>query len=255
MILQIEIQRRFDFEELQGRLRKVHLRGFPHIKIYGVSEISIVSMTPREIKQNVFTPQPSVYTPELEKVARLAELFNEQGVDIFRLEGGIDYLAIDENGQQTEWTLTPPIVESMVLPCCPGKGLDYALRISPELKKVMDAGGHAQNPELKELNFQEYETRAYKPILQICDGSHRIESGARREGAQNLIVISNPVLGFPYYAAPKPYRLVHEEAERIEEKLDKTHILTAPAHKLLYRLFPSGGIKSGDVRPTKQVFL
>lgn len=255
MIQQIEIQKRFDFKELEERLRKVHLRGFEHIKIYEKSDISLVSMAPEEIIQRVFTPQPSVYNQELKKVSKLAELFQQQGIDIFTLDGGIDYIAIDERGEQTEWTLTPPVIESMVLPHYPGMGLDYSLRISPELRRMMNDQGHRQNPEIKQLNFPEYSKNSNQTILQICDGSHRIESGIRTGKAQNLIVISNTAFGFPYYAAPKPYHLVHEEQERIEEKSDKTHILTNPAHKLLYRLFPSGGIKSGTIRPTKQAFL
>lgn len=255
MIQQIEIQKRFDFRELEERLRKVHLRGFEHVKIYEKSEISLVSMSPEEIRKNVFTPQPSVYTQELKKVSRLAELFQQQGIDIFSLDGGIDYIAIDEKGEQTEWTLTPPVIETMVLPHFSGRGLDYSIIISPELRRLMRDGGHRQNSELKELNFPEYEQNSHQMIMQICDGSHRIESGIRTGKPQKIIVIKNVCSGFPYYAAPKPYCLVHEEAERIEEKLDKTHILTAPAHKLLYRLFPSGGIKSGTIRPTKQAFL
>ena len=91
-------------------------------------------------------------------------------------------------------------------------------------------------------------------VPEICDGSHRIEVGKRKGLVQNILMIDTPKHGFPYYAAPKPYSCIHEEPERDENKIDKTHILTSPGHKMLYRLFPSGGINSGTVRPTKEKF-
>ena len=68
---------------------------------------------------------------------------------------------------------------------------------------------------------------------------------------QTLLFIDGVTPGFPYYAVPKPYRDVHEEPLRDEDKLDKTHILTSPGHKQLYRIFPTGGINTGNLRPSK----
>ena len=58
--------------------------------------------------------------------------------------------------------------------------------------------------------------------------------------------------GYPYYAAPQPYSSVNVAQVRDQDGINtKIHVLQDPAHKSLYRLFPSGGIKSGDVRPEK----
>jgi hypothetical protein len=69
----------------------------------------------------------------------------------------------------------------------------------------------------------------------------------RRKKWQTMVILSSPQRGFPYYAAPKPYSSVHEELD--SEQSDKTHVLTSPGHKLLYRAFPTGGIRNGNVRP------
>jgi len=44
------------------------------------------------------------------------------------------------------------------------------------------------------------------------------------------------------------YHFVHIEPKRDDGKSDKTHVVITPGHKLLYRLFPSGGLYTGDVR-------
>ncbi len=253
MISRIEITNRFGINELDARLRRVQLRGFPNVRAYEKSDITIQRFTPTRIASEVFTPQPSVYAPELKKVEEIAALFQQQGVDIFRLDGGVDYVAFDEKGEATEWTVVPPVVEVARIRHLEGMGLDFDSFIGPELRAVMREKGYRPNPELGQLNHPEYpNTGAATDVLEICDGSHRIEVARRRIINQHVLVIGNTAPGFPYYAAPKPYRLVHVEQVRDEERLDKTHILTNPGHKTLYRVFPTGGIKSGNIRPTKE---
>ena len=41
-----------------------------------------------------------------------AEFFAGSGVDITRLTGGFDYVAVDEHGERAVWTLIPPVVDS-----------------------------------------------------------------------------------------------------------------------------------------------
>jgi hypothetical protein len=254
MLEKIEIQHELDFQEICSRLRKVSLRGFPNVNIYKNSKIEIDSISPLGV-MGLFTPQPSVYAPILNRIKRLSDLFSEKGIDIFQLQGGYDYLATDETGEITEWTLIPPIVEVLPIKFNSDRGLDYTKDVGAELIYLMREKGYRLNPELQDLDYPEYGRFKGKTMLipEICDGSHRVEAGSKK-GLQNLIFITSPEKGFPYYAAPKPYSCVHEEPERDEDKSDKTHVLTSPGHKLLYRLFPSGGILSGTVRPTKEKF-
>jgi hypothetical protein len=64
-----------------------------------------------------------------------------------------------------------------------------------------------------------------------------------------MLFISGMTEGFPYYAVPQPYSNV-TLMEKRDDTLPETkiHIVEAPGHKDLYRLFPSGGIMSGEVR-------
>ncbi len=256
VVKKIEIVKRFGFQELEERLRKVSLRGFPNVRAYESSNIMIRTMTPEHIRQQIFTPQPSVYATDLNKISQIAEIFSGFAADIFNLKGGIDYVAYDENGEATEWTMIPPVVEVLPIRFGLEKGLDYSESIGDELKRLMQEKGYSINPELQNLDYPEYQKfrGQAKRIPEICDGSHRIELGVRKNLSQNILFMDYVKEGFPYYAAPKPYSCIHEEPERVEEKIDKTHVLTSPGHKLLYRLFPSGGINSGNVRPLKQKF-
>ncbi len=255
MLEKIEILNEFGFGELCSRLRKISLRGFPNIKIYERADIKIKALNPGQIRSEIFTPQPSVYLTELNKVSQVYEMFLKKGIDIFQLDGGVDYLSY-ENKETKEWTITPSVVEILPIKFGLEKGLDYSESIGDKLKTVMREKEYVINQEVEKLDFPEY--RRFRgetvKIPEICDGSHRIESAIRKGLEQNLLFIDSPVKGFPYYATPKPYNCIHEEPERIEEKIDKTHVLTSPGHKVLYRLFPSGGINSGNVRPLKEKF-
>lgn len=250
----IEIQKSFDLEELTQKLRNVKLKGFPDINIYKNSKIEIESYTPETIKQNIFTPQPTIYRPNLNRIDQMTKLFADQGIDIFKLKGGVDYIAHDENGEQTQWTIIPPVVEIIKTKFTNGK-IDYTNFIAEALKKELENKGHKLNPELNTLKFKEYEkflnlNTCAIPI--ICDGSHRVHAALEKGLEQHILVIEGQKEGYPYYAAPKPYSEVHVEPERPEGGgHDKTHVLTEPGHKLLYRLFPTGGILSGTLRPGK----
>jgi len=255
-VKKIEIKKQVTFGELEGRLRTVSLRGFPDVRIYENADIQIRCLTPKKVRKEIFTPQLSVYRPQLEHLGKVADLFSQEGIDIFRLNGGFDYEAHDENGEVTEWTILPSVVEVLPFKFGLDGGLDYSGLIGEKLRAVMEEKGYQLNPEVEELDYPEYEEFRGRTVLipEICDGSHRIEAGIRRGLEQNILFIDRVAPSFPYYAAPKPYSVIHEEPERVEEKLDKTHVLTSPGHKVLYRLFPSGGINSGNVRPLKEKF-
>lgn len=256
VVKKIEILRELDFDEVCSRLRKVSLRGFSDVRIYENSFIKLRTLSPEQVREEIFTPQPSVYLTELNKISQIDEIFSKSEIDIFKLNGGFDYLAFNEKDEVTEWTIIPSVIEVLPIKFNLEKGLDYSEFIGKELKELMKERGYSLNPEVQDLDFPAYEKYRGKTakIPEICDGSHRIELAIRKDLEQNLLFIDSPVKGFPYYAVPKPYNCIHEEPERIEEKIDKTHVLTAPGHKVLYRLFPSGGINSGIVRPLKEKF-
>lgn len=248
----IEIDNEVRSVELDARLRNVRLRGFPKVKIYEGADIEIKNVGSGWLRKNIFTPQPSVYEKGyLDRIRKLAKLFGQKGIDIFHLTQGYDYTATDSESVRTAWTLVPPVVECVPIRFVPGGGLDYSGLIGRELLEAMKRSGHELNPALKDLSFEEYkrfEGRTAVSVPLICDGSHRIHAGLEGEN-QNVLFIDEPRQGYPYYAAPKPYSGVHVESERPEGGGgDKTHIITSPGHKDLYRLFPSGGIRSGDVR-------
>jgi len=257
MLEKIKIQHELGFDEVCERLKNVRLRGFPETKIYEYADITIRPFSSREVKEKLFTPQPSVYKPILENISQLENLFSKKGIDIFSLEGGVDYIATDENREETEWTLIPPVVEVLPIHFMRKGGLDYSSLVGLELSSLMEEKGYQFNPEVIELYYPEYgEFKGTTvKIPEICDGTHRIEFGVRKGLVQNILMIDSPKSGSPYYAAPKPYSLVHVIEDRPDGGgKDKTHILTSPGHKTLYRLFPSGGINSGTLRPAKKKF-
>ncbi len=251
MIKKLQILDEIPFSELVQKLKRVTLKGFPQIKIYEDALISIKSFSPQQVQQELFTPQPTVYRKGfLDRVNQLADIFSHYGINIFKLTGAYNYVATDENNIETVWTLMPPVVE--LIPFCPlyNNGLDYSEMFDPELRKILQQNGHSLNPELLALNYPEYQKfSGLTQVPIICDGSHRVHAAFEKNITQHVIKIDAPKKGFPYYAAPKPYSKVHVEEERTDKLVsDKTHVVTEPGHKLLYRLFPTGGILTGDVR-------
>ncbi len=252
----IEIKQVLDIRTLDARLRNVKLKGFPDVAIYKPADIEIKSFSPEQIRKDIFTPQPRVYRTFIEGINQMAEMFKKHGINMFCLTEGVDFAAHYQDGKTADWTLIPPVVETIDVGFNPEGGLDYTHAIGPELREAMERDKHQINPELALLNFPEFERfreqEGVHAIMNICDGSNRIHAALEKGLTQHLLVIDGTQPGFPYYAAPKPYRIVHVEPERTSgEGSDKTHVLTEPGHKKLYRLFPSGGILTGDVRPDK----
>ena len=248
VLKKIEIDHELNFGELSRRLKEVRLRGFPEIKVYEDSNFWMERFSPEEVKERIFTPQPSIYLPILKRIKIMAEMFSKKGIDIFNLNGGYDYFAFDDLGERTLWTIIPPIVERRPIGINLYGNFDFSGLFSEELKKQVEEKGFKINPELKDLSVDGNSTVWMDTI---CDGSHRIHHSVRNNLSQRILMIDHTKEGYPYYALPKPYSHVHEEEERIEEKIDKLHILDSPGHKSLYRLFPSGGIHSGDIRSKK----
>ena len=246
--IKIEITKEIPFageeDSLETRLRKVALRGFPHIKIYENAVFEQVFLRPEEIAANLQTPQPPVYKGSLERVAQLAELFRQKGIDILNLDRAYDFVATSASGQETRWTMIPPIVERFNIPRHASGGFDYAPLIGDELRAFLQKDGLNINPAAQNLPYIN-ESGVYDIIN---DGSHRVHHGLTNGGIK-VIRITGMKSGFPYYAAPQSFSSVRVVLEANEETTKmKVHIVQEPAQKLLYRLFPSGGIMSGEVR-------
>ena len=250
-VLKINIEREIPFfgfgDSLENRLRKVSLRGFPNIKIYKNAVFELSTLTSKDIIKKLYTPQPTVYRTHLNRIKVLHDLFKEQGIDILNLNKAYDFISISEGETETEWTILPPIVERFFIPRTPDRKLDYESLIGMEVIELLNKQDLWLNPELQKISYTS-KTNMYNLIN---DGSHRIHYGFENGGIK-IITAESMIKGFPYYAAPQPYSSVKIVPERNQKAIEmKVHVLEDPAHKSLYRLFPSGGIKSGDIRPEK----
>ena len=251
MLEKLEIEREFDFSELCQRLDRVQLRGFPGVCVYAGANKEIRRLK-AEVREVLDTPQPIVHQSFIDRINRMAQLFLEKGIDIFSLKGGVDYTAFDETGQATRWTIIPPVIECFKLFFDRG-GIDYDLAIGEQLRSFMVEKGFSLNPQLRDPRLSLGRSHGYNDINIINDGSHRVHAAYLAGKSQNLLFASQLNPGFPYYAAPQRYSEVMVLPERPPEGAKgKIHILTDPGHKALYRVFPTGGIHSGDVRPEKK---
>lgn len=232
-------------DSLVNRLRKVSLRGFPNVKIYENSEFEPKVMSKEEVFSNLQIPQPNIYKEKLNRIENLYRLFIEQGINIFNLDYAYDFISISESGEETQWTMIPPIVEQFRMPKNYNGTFNYGHLIGEELKKTIQEKGYIINPDIHEINYP----RSDDLFNEINDGSHRIHCAIENNFPIKVIIIKNVTFGFPYYAIPFEYSNVRLIEKRDDsEKETKIHIIDPPGHKELYRLFPSGGIMTGSVR-------
>lgn len=253
----IEIVREIPFDgtgdTLFNRLRQVRLRGFPDLRIYKKAKFNVKGIWANDIPNEICTPQTRVYkNPNLERIARLDELFLEKGIDITLLGSAYDYIASDSEGNETEWTIMPPIAERFRIPFTEDGNLDYTKMIGKRLQRALNEKGVGMNPELVGMSHPGNEDGE---VVLINDGSHRIHYGHKKGHVINILIAERMVKGYPYYAAPQDYNVTEfatrDEAVNLPET--KVHIVESPAHKDLYRLFPSGGIMCGGVRSDKKL--
>ncbi|MDP3882371.1 MAG: hypothetical protein Q8Q31_05835 [Nanoarchaeota archaeon] len=248
-VVSIQITKKIPFfgqgDTLENRLRQVKLRGFPNVKIYENANFALDFLTKPQIEKRLHTPQPSVYQKNLEVVRNLADLFAKEGIDILNLEMAYDFTARSSTGEETEWTMIPPIVERFHVPRHASGGLNYESLIGAELARSLKEQGLELNAEL--LNVPHTSESGVFDL--INDGTHRIHFGYMNGGVK-ILRVEGMTPGYPYYAAPKSYSEVKMALEPTPETTAmKVHIVESPAQKQLYRLFPSGGIKTGEVRP------
>ncbi len=246
----IEIVKEVSFfgpgDSLVNRLRNVSLKGFSDVKIYKDASFSFRDLSSLDIMGSLYTPQPHVYRDKLNRVSKLRELFLGNGVDILHLNNAYDFIAHDENGVQTNWTMIPPVVESFGIPMDSDGRFDYDSLIGGRLKGKLNDAGLGINPDVANVPYDVKEGEAFNLIN---DGSHRIHCGVESGDGAKVLSIADMTEGFPYYAVPQSYSNVKVMETRNQDSIEtKVHIVDAPGHKALYRLFPSGGIISGDVR-------
>lgn len=245
----IEIINEFPFfgvgDTLESRLRNVKLRGFPNVKIYENSRFELKQLASKEIKKQLQTPQLNIYQTHLSRIGVLDLLFQGEGIDILHLTKAYDFMAISESGEVTEWTMIPPITERFYLPMTEDEIVSYNDLIGDELKSKLEEKNLGINPQIFNMKHPTMEGW----VTEINDGSHRVHFGLKAGRGVTVLVAENIKPGFPYYAVPQSYSNVKElEKEDPYAPETKIHVVDAPGHKDLYRLFPSGGIMSGAIR-------
>ncbi|MBI3334544.1 hypothetical protein HYZ97_03590 [Candidatus Pacearchaeota archaeon] len=232
-------------DSLANRLRKVYLRGFPDVKIYQHAEFTDEFIPAEQIPQRLHTPQPNVYQSHLTRIEQLAALFQKQGIDITNLTHAYDFIAQTADGQETLWTMLPPVVERWHIPAKLGK-LNYESLFGEQLKAHIASQGFGINPEAQALTH----TSTSGIFDLVNDGIHRVHYGFITKKGMRVFRIANLTPGFPYYAAPQAYASIQILPEANEQGTQmKVHVVQSPGQKALYRYFPSGDIHSGDVRP------
>jgi hypothetical protein len=233
---------------LEGRFKEVGLRGFPNVKIYENASFSYPRYDLAKTKAILSTSQPHVHQTYLDRINKLDELFQTEGVDIFNLDHAYDYVALNNEGRPTEWTMLPPIVEVFHIPRHIRGGFDYTALVGPDLKKSLTENSWSLNDAARSAAYHQ-PTGLYHLIN---DGTHRIEAALQSGHDITVVEIRDITPGFPYYAIPQPYDSVRVFPDDVTSEDLKIHVVNAPAHKQLYRLFPSGGIQSGTVRPPRK---
>lgn len=236
-----------DGDTLETRLKQVTLRGFPKVTIYKDASFAIKKMSPPEVERDLYTPQPHVYRDHLNRVAKTAELFANEGINIYYLENAYDYIARDDSGTETTWTMLPPVIETFRIPQHKNGGFDYVSLVGTELANVLQQNNWHLEPATRTTPYHN-QTDVFNLIN---DGSHRVHAGVETGDGITILQITNITPGFPYYAVPQHYSHVKVFPKKDDSTDLKVHVVTSPGHKQLFRVFPSGGILSGDVRPPR----
>lgn len=95
-------------EQLLERLKKTRLQGFGRPFIYETAELSIrEAMDPRALAP----AQRFVLTPGIEAIEALASEFQQHGIDVFGLRGGILFWTDSADGEQDAIPFIPPVIE------------------------------------------------------------------------------------------------------------------------------------------------
>lgn len=261
-LLDVKDVTEFSFEELYARLRKVPLNPQGSLKepdgslvsVYKTAKFEPVKMSPEEVKQKLFTPQPIVYQERLDFLNALRDKFKELGYeDPLQLTKCYDFTSVylDDRGVEKEelWTIMPPIIEVNQYPIFAEevKGfLDY----SEYQENLPD--GHGINPELEQKNYRDVQLDVAFPI--ICDGFHRVAAALDRNIPVTVLYVYGSDQRFPYYGSPKPVSELHKLQSRTDKyenvKGKKEYVVAKPNHKSLYRHFPTAGIHCGGIRPS-----
>ena len=100
-------------EELLGRLKKTRLQGFGQPFIYEHSGLSIIEA----VEPHTLAPaQRFVLTSGIEAIVSLAGEFEQHGIDIFGLRGGVLFWTGDADAEQDAIPFIPPVIEESIEP-------------------------------------------------------------------------------------------------------------------------------------------
>jgi hypothetical protein len=235
-------------DTLENRLRKVSLRGYEDVAVYKDASIQVTHLDTDTVEKTLYTPQPHLHTPYLDRVNQLAELFREVDINIFQLEKAYDYVATSITGEETMWTMLPPVIEEFDIPQHPDGGFNYLPLIGKEVATSLTQNNWELNPAAAHADYH----NTSSTFSLINDGSHRVHAGVLNGGGITILKISGMTPGFPYYAIPQHYSTIRVFENRDESEDLKIYVISSPGQKQLYRLFPSGGIMSGGVRPPRE---
>ncbi len=98
----------YNFSELENRLRNVHIKDKPEVKIYKNASIKLwKGVNPEEIH----ICQYYARRQDLEEITSCREALLPFGVDIFKLLGFVRVFSKKENGQIQVFDVLPPVVE------------------------------------------------------------------------------------------------------------------------------------------------
>lgn len=93
--------------ELLARLRQVPLMEQPEVKIYHQTLISLECIHTNCLRP----PQNYIWLAELRKVQELRWSLQEQGYNMFHLNGFVSYTVREASGELVEYDLYPPVIE------------------------------------------------------------------------------------------------------------------------------------------------
>lgn len=226
---------------LENRLREVVLDGFTDVKIYGEAKFSLRRLTKDQIREEVSTPQPYVFSDCLDRQRQLKDLFAAKGIDISNLTAAYNYQALSTAGKESLWTLIPPILEEIVFDVNGGT-FDYFPLLDSRVVDLMEKSNANLNQKINQVRHHDDSGR----YLILMDGSHRVFSA---EGDVTFLQIESVNQGFPYLALPQPYNNIEVVPGYDHKPATKLKVFDSNAvNYTLFRSYSRVGVFNGEAR-------
>lgn len=291
---EITFARELTFDETVAKLRQIEFRGVVDengqpVRPYENAKFSLVTVYPSARRDQpptvsigandeaLWTPQPTIYDNQTQIIERVSTFLAENGKDIFRLSGAVDY----HWEGRGDYTILPPLVEMQQLPLQEGTiDLDAFVQrfdglFLPDAQGTLhdmstrylddfhvDEVSSARSFDILDanmglLNYGRRVTDAWNYTI-ICDGAHRIDFGVEINGVPIQVILVGPASNEkplrPYYALPMPFhpttRLSSKKAEALYPTLalDKVHILADLIRKVLHYKWTQAGLNVSSLR-------